>query len=170
MSKPVNVYSISQVSQVLNESLPGVLARLGYTETFELVDQKLLIGYSIALVAAVSFFIDKRFVHDDIVHYQQVLVGAYFVLSVIFWYFKKYVEKSVVYSGKTKNGNATIKISTAYEEGKPQYSVMFTDKDKKRVESKLEINTVFSAEGYLQTDLFLEWVKQQLATLDNKKQ
>ncbi|SMN18725.1 similar to Saccharomyces cerevisiae YML055W SPC2 Subunit of signal peptidase complex [Maudiozyma saulgeensis] len=168
MSKPVNVYSISEVSQTLNENLPDVLARLGYTETFELVDQKLLIGYSVAIVAAVSFVIDKQFVHKDIVKYQQYLVGIYCILSVIFWYFKKYVEKAVVYSGK--NDTETIKVKTSYEDSKPLYTVTLIDKKKKTLVSTLEINKVFNKEGYLQSELFLEWIKQQLATLSSKRQ
>lgn len=167
MSKPVNVYSISEVSQTINESLPDVMKRLGYEETFELVDQKLLIGYSTAIVAAISFIIDKKFVHDNIVKYQQILVGTYFVLSVIFWFFKKYVEKSIVYSGK--NGTEIIKLKTEFEENKPIYNMTLIDNKKKTLTSSLEINKVFNSEGYLQTDLLLEWVKQQLTTLSNKK-
>jgi len=168
MSKPVNVYSISEVSQTLNENLPDVLGRLGYTETFELVDQKLLIGYSVAGVAAISFIIDKQFVHKDIVKYQQYLVGFYCGLSVIFWLFKKYVEKSVVYSGK--NDTETIKVKTSYEDAKPLYTVTLISNNKKTFVSRLEINKVFNKEGYLQSELFMEWVKQQLATLSNKRQ
>lgn len=168
MSKPVNVYSISEVSQNLDENLPELFGRLGYTETFELVDQKLLIGYSIAFVAGVSFLIDKKFVHDDIVHYQQCLVVMYVILSVIFWYFKKYIEKSTVYTGK--KDSKKVKVKTTFQDAEPLYKMTLIDNDNKTVEKSLEINKVFTEAGYLQSDLFLDWIKQQLATLDNKKE
>lgn len=93
MSKPVNVYSIGEVAQRLDDEVPIVFHRLGYKQSFKLIDTKLIIGYSIAVVAGISFVLDKKLGHNNVIQYQRLLVAAYFILSGVFWYFKKFIEK-----------------------------------------------------------------------------
>ncbi|CCK70641.1 signal peptidase complex subunit SPC2 KNAG_0E03870 [Huiozyma naganishii CBS 8797] len=169
MSSPVNVYSISEVSQRLDEEIPVVFGRLGYKQSFKLIDLKLLIGYSIAIVAAASFLLDKKLGHNNVIGYQKLLVGCYAVLSLIFWYFKKFVEKSTIYTGTNSNDQSVINVRTLFKEAQPLYKVVLLGDDGARLEVDLQINKVFNEAGYLQTDLFFNWCKNQLTILKEKK-
>ncbi|CCD24785.1 signal peptidase complex subunit SPC2 NDAI_0D04720 [Naumovozyma dairenensis CBS 421] len=171
MSKPVNVYSTPEVAKVLDEALPSVLETLNYKESFKLIDIKLIIGYSIAAVAGTSFLLDKKLGHKNVIAYQEILVACYFFLSALLWYFKKYIEKSVTYTGQHSQNGSKIAISTSYEEAEPKYYVTFVKNDTKDEEFKrvLETTKVFNEAGYLQTKLLHDWFQEQLDTIEIKK-
>ncbi|QLG73119.1 hypothetical protein HG535_0E02030 [Zygotorulaspora mrakii] len=168
MSKPINSYSIPELRQTLDESLPVVFAKLNYKQSFGLIDGKLSIGYLIAVVAAASFFLDKKFAYKEVVGYQTLLVGAYTILSIAFWYYTKYVEKGIKYIGIKKDGNR-LYVKTDFEDGRPEYQVEL--KNGKGVELKiaLPVNEVFNEAGYLQNNLFYQWVEKQVKNLETKK-
>ena len=173
MSKPVNVYSIGEVAQRLDEEVPTVFYRLGYKQTFKLVDTKLIIGYSIAVIAAISFLLDKKFGHNNVIQYQYLLVALYFILSGAFWYFKKFIERSILYTGSNKEKNTIINFKRKSVEGEPIYqsnfNVKFESGEAKTLDVALEINKVFNENGYLQTDLFFQWVKKQMENIESKR-
>ncbi|CAI4917234.1 CFC_HP_G0040900.mRNA.1.CDS.1 [Saccharomyces cerevisiae] len=129
-AKPINVYSIPELNQALDEALPSVFARLNYERSYALLDAKLYIGYSIAVVAGLSFFLDKKFERDQIVTYQKLLVGAYFVLSLLFWYFSRFIEKGTVYVGKRRGTKEEIYVKTKFEKNEPLYLVELVQKKK----------------------------------------
>ena len=142
-----------------------------YTESFKLTDTKLYIGYSIVVVSAVSFLLDKQLGHRNVIPYQQGLVAAYIILSSLFWYFKKYVEKSITYVGNEKKTDDKISICTRYEECEPKYFVTFVknDEESSKLEVVLETTKVFNEAGYLQTDLLYNWFSEQLKIISLKK-
>ncbi|QLL32399.1 hypothetical protein HG536_0C05680 [Torulaspora globosa] len=168
MSKAINVYSIPELQQTLDEALPGTFARLQYKRSFRLIDTKLAVGYSIAAVAAVSFLLDKKFQFSEVLGYQQLLLAAYAVLSLAFWYFTRYVEKGVTYEG-TKPDGEKITVKTRFANNEPVYLVQFVKEGGAELETRLAANKVFSEAGYLQTDLLFGWLKEQLETLGRKK-
>ena len=168
MSKPINVYSTPDLRQTLDEALPTVLSRLEYEQTFKLIDTKLLIGYSIAVVAGISFLLDKKLTFQDALMYQKILVGLYAILSVLFWYFTKYVERGVKYTGSCKD--RSISIATNMEKYDFQYNVTITDNKGVSVEARLGANTVFNEQGYLQPDILFKWFEEKLGMLDKKTQ
>lgn len=131
-AKPINVYSIPELNQALDEALPSVFARLNYERSYALLDAKLYIGYSIAVVAGLSFFLDKKFERDQIVTYQKLLVGAYFVLSLLFWYFSRFIEKGTVYVGKRRGTKEEIYVKTKFEKNEPLYLVELVQKKREK--------------------------------------
>lgn len=170
MNAPVNPYSISEVAQRLDDEVPSVFQRLGYKQSFKLIDSKLLIGYSIAIVAAISFLLDKQYGHVNVRGYQTVLFISYLALSSIFWYFKKYVEANIIYSGTKKN--ELVHFKSIFKEGYPIYQVVITkkiDNIEKDLKIDLNIEKMFNEFGYLQSETFYNWVKEQLETFDSKK-
>ncbi|QLQ79919.1 hypothetical protein HG537_0C05680 [Torulaspora globosa] len=167
--KAINVYCIGELQQTLDEALPGTFERLGYRQSFRLVDTRLAIGYSIAGVAALSFVLDKKFQFSQVLGYQQLLVTAYAVLSLVLWYFTKYVEKGVTYEGLKSNGEKIV-VKTRFEKNEPVYLVKFAKEGTSELETRLAANQVFNEAGYLQTDLLFEWLKAQLETFGSKKQ
>ncbi|AQZ18325.1 SPC2 (YML055W) [Zygosaccharomyces parabailii] len=168
MPKPINVYSTQELRQTLDEALPGVFARYGYKQSFGLIDTKLFIGYASALVAGISFLLDKKFKYEECLPYQVVLVGSYIILSIVYWYFVQYVQKGVTYEGVSKDGNK-LSVKTHFENADPLYHVSLLSSDNSEITTALPANKVFTEAGYLQTDLLYEWVGQQLNVLDAKK-
>lgn len=168
MSKPINIYSTPDLRQTLDEALPTVFSRLGYTQSFRLIDMKLAIGYSIAVVAGVSFILDKKMKFDEALTYQKLLVVAYMILSTVFWYFTKHIEKGVTFSGSSGKDNITV--VTKMKKYSSLYEVAIEDKAGKTVNVELPVNKVFNAHGFLQQDLLFEWYKQQMKLLAEKKE
>ncbi|EJS42527.1 spc2p [Saccharomyces arboricola H-6] len=173
-TKPINVYSIPELSQSLDEALPSVFTRLNYERSYALLDTKLYIGYSIAVVAGLSFFLDKKFERPEIVVYQKLLVGAYIALSLIFWYFSRFIEKGTVYVGKKKDTKEEIYVKGKFENNEPVYLVELIQKknedgSEKNLKAKLEVNKVFNEGGYLQNDVYFKWFSEQLDVLNSKK-
>lgn len=173
-AKPINVYSIPELNQTLDEALPSIFARLNYERSYALLDTKLYIGYSIAVVAGLSFFLDKKFERSEIILYQKLLVGAYVVLSLMFWYFTRFVEKGTVYTGKNRDTKEEIYVKTKFEKNEPLYLVELIQKKKgnssrKDLKTKLEVNKVFNESGYLQNEVLFKWFSEQLNVLATKK-
>lgn len=168
MSKPINVYSIPELRQTLIDALPGVFSRLEYTQSYSLIDTKLVFGYSIAVVAGISFLLDKKFEYGDVLLYQKILLGVYTVLSVIYWYFITYVEKGINYVGVSKEGEK-ITVKSYFEDGEPIYRVKLRKNDGVELSTALPVNKLFTEAGYLQSNIFYEWIDQQVKILRSKK-
>lgn len=169
MNTAVNPYSISEVSQRLDDEIPKVFTRLGYKQSFKLIDLKLLVGYSIAIIAAASFLLDKKYGHVNVRGYQTILFIAYLVLSSIFWYFKKFIESDIIYSGTKKD--ELIHFKSTYKEGYPIYHVAIIKKInsiEKSYQIDLNIEKMFNEFGYLQSETFYNWVKEQLENFNSK--
>ena len=121
-----------------------------------------------------SFFLDKKFERSEIVLYQKLLVGAYVVLSLMFWYFTRFVEKGTVYTGKNRDTKEEIYVKTKFEKKEPVYLVELIQKkkgdgSKKDLKTKLEVNKVFNEFGYLQNEVLFKWFSEQLNVLTTKK-
>ncbi|CAR26608.1 hypothetical protein ZYGR_0H04260 [Zygosaccharomyces rouxii] len=168
MSKPINIYSIPELRQTLDEALPGIFSRYEFNQSFRLIDSQLVIGYGIALVAAASFLLDKKFEFEEVLTYQKILVGSYMVLSTVYWYFTKFVQKGITYEGVNKKGTS-IAVKTFFENNEPLYHITFMTQDDFDLKTALPVNKVFNEHGYLQTDLLYQWIGQQLTILETKK-
>lgn len=168
MSKPINVYSIPELRQTLIDALPGVFSRLKYTQSYRLIDTKLFFGYSIAAVAGISFLLDKKFEYGDVLLYQKLLLGVYTVLCLIYWHFTTYTEKGINYVGVSKEGEK-ITVKSYFEDGEPIYRVEFRKSDGVELNTAVPVNKLFTEAGYLQSDIFYEWIDQQVKILCSKK-
>lgn len=155
-------------NQLRKLALPAVFSRLGYTQSFALVDTKLIIGYSIVAVAAISFLIDKKIAWDDSILYQKILVGLYFVFCAVFWYFNKFIEKGTTYQGVKKSDHITVK--TKFQPYTPVFKATFADNHGNSLTTELSSTKVFNEEGYLQFDLLYKWFQDQVEILQTKKQ
>lgn len=166
MSKPINVYSTPDLRQTLDEALPDVFKRLNYEQSFKLIDTKLIIGYSIAVVAAISFLLDKKLKFEEALLYQKVLVGSYAILSAVFWYFNNYIEKGVKYTGYSKE--KAIVVATKMTKYDYNYQVTLRNEAGSVIKTTLPANTVFDEQGYLQTDLLFKWFEEKLDSFYKK--
>ncbi|CCH62150.1 hypothetical protein TBLA_0G02080 [Henningerozyma blattae CBS 6284] len=185
MSKPINVYSIPELRQALDEALPITLKRLNYTQSHLFQDIKLGLGYSMGLIAATSFLLDKKFKWNQTLFYQKLLVGLYFILSITFWIFNHFIEKGLTYQGINKKDSIKLKIMSRLIENNsrgnsnndtPIYQIHFklinvnnsTEKNNE-LTSELLVTKIFSEQGYLQTNLFYEYLNDQINLLKEKK-
>lgn len=170
MVKPINVYSVPELRQALDEALAPTLQRLDYEEVHTLTDLKLALGYSMGIIATGSFLMDKKLSWDESLFYQKILLVVYCIISVIFWYFTKFMVKGVTYMGKNKKTNTTLKLKTSFKSNtEPIYNVTFETSDNKKSTVQLDVTKVFSEQGYLQSNLFLDWLKEQLNNITSKK-
>lgn len=167
MSKPINVYAVPEIRKVLEEEIPSIFSKLGYKQSFTLIDSKLALGYSIIGVAAISFLIDKKMDWANSVEYQKALVGGYMVLCVVYWYFCKFIERGITYEGTNKSGK--IQIKTKFEKYNPSIKVSIY-KEHKSINTELAATSIFTEAGYLQRDLLFEWFKKEVKTFEQKKQ
>ncbi|AET40883.1 signal peptidase complex subunit SPC2 Ecym_7026 [Eremothecium cymbalariae DBVPG len=167
MSQPINVYSIPDLTVATDEALPGVFARLGYTQNYRLIDTKLIIGYLISFIAAISFLLDRKVKWHDALFYQKVLVASYLMLSVAFWFVVEYMENGIKYQGIKDGCQLTVK--TKYEKFNPICKVVLIEESGTKLEVELPATKVFSESGALQFNLLLKWFEDQIRVLGDKK-
>lgn len=165
MSSPINVYSISEARERIEESLPSIFKQLGYTESHMLGDIRLGLGYAAALMAAGSFMLDRKFGHDPVREWHMLLVIGYFLLSGVLYCYSRFVERGTVYVGVDKN-SSRIQIRATVENFRPLYNINFEHKTAQGVakqwSANLEINQVFTEQGHLQFNLLKSWMESQL--------
>lgn len=167
MSKPINVYAVPEVRKALDEALPEIFSRLGYTQTFKLIDTKLILGYSLVVFAAASFLLDKKLPWEQSKPYQQVLVALYMILSAVQLWFNKFVEKGTVYQGVKKNG--TVSVGAKYKKHSHEFHVSITNRKGRSLELDTTFTKFFNEQGYMQSDILFNWFKEQLEALGSKK-
>ncbi|BAO38240.1 signal peptidase complex subunit SPC2 [Kluyveromyces marxianus] len=167
MSKPINVYAVSEARQAFEEALPGIFSRLGYTQTFKLIDTKLFLGYSLVVFAAASFLLDKKLTWEESKQYQLILVSLYAVVCGVQWWFNKFVEKGIIYQGTNKDNK--ISIGAKFKKNSHEFHIYIADSTNQRVELETSFTKFFNEQGYLQTELLYNYFKQQTEQLVSKK-
>lgn len=171
MNKQINIYSVPELRQTIEESLPSIFSTLGYTQNWKLIDTKLAISYLITAVAAVSFLLDKKFKWDQVITHQIYLVGAYMILSILYWCFTNFIEKGIVYQGtlSKEKSNKTITVKIYCEKHSPIFKIILIDSSEKELELKLSATKIFNEYGYFQQHLLLKWFREQLEILGGSK-
>ncbi|CDO93505.1 unnamed protein product [Kluyveromyces dobzhanskii CBS 2104] len=167
MSKPINVYSVPDARKTLDEAIPEIFSRLGYSQKFKLIDTKLVLGYSLIVFAAASFFIDKKIPWEQSKKYQQILVILYAIVCGVQLWFSKFVEKGTVYQGVKKSDK--ISVGAKYKKYSPEFQFIISNGKSRKVELDTTYTKFFSEEGYLQSEILFSWFKEQLQTLESKK-
>ncbi|CCE61853.1 hypothetical protein TPHA_0B01800 [Tetrapisispora phaffii CBS 4417] len=164
---PINVYSIPELRQTLDADISSELNRLNFKEVFTYVDMKLVIGYSIGMVAGTSFIIDKNFDYKETINYQKLLVLFYVILSGAFWWLTNIFQKNVIYTGENVKEECKVVIRSHFENNNPIYILVIEKTNTKTgkvetINANLPVNKVFNEAGYLQKSLYFEWLKDQL--------
>lgn len=159
-----------------DEHLSDVFADLGYTESFKLIDIKLIIGYTSVVLAGLMYYIEKKFKNDfnnlNYVFYLQLLVGSFFSIQAIWLIFSKFVEKNIKYVGYNKE-NKVIKISTSTKnKTDPNYKIVVisdTDSSSQNNELVIPFNTIFYSDGFLSIVDIKDKISTFLKSINNKK-
>jgi len=86
------------------------------------------------------------------------------IFSAASWAHSKFVEKSIVYSGK--KGNQTLDISGKIDKHVPEYKLTFTLSNKNAssvtFDKTLPFTEIFDKFGNLHESQLKNWIKQQL--------
>ncbi|QPG76085.1 hypothetical protein FOA43_003471 [Brettanomyces nanus] len=156
MVKKVNLNSAVALRNECDEHLSGALSKVGYEQSFSLVDTKLVIGYSCVILAGLMYYVEKKYKNDfnnpDYVMYTELFVVLFFVLEFVWYLFSKFVEKSIKFVG-TK-GHKTLKVSSHLKSKEdPVYYLEF-DLDGTVDEEQVEFTRLFTADGFLDFAVF----------------
>lgn len=166
--KKVSLHSVPGLKTESDEHLSAVFDGLGYTESFTIVDVKLVIGYLSVATAGLMYYLDKKFKNDfnntAYVFYIQVLVSVFFTLQFVWFVVSKCVEKDIKYTGK-KNGK-TIKVSTSTKsKTDPFYKITINLHGENHLLS-IPFKEFFFDDGFLSLDAFKEKISPFMETAD----
>lgn len=169
--KKVSLHSIPGLKTESDEHLSAVFDTLGFTESFTMIDIKLVIGYISVAFAGLMYYLEKKFDNDftnkTYVQYLQILVTLFFVLQFIWYLFSKFVEKDIKYTG-TKKGKV-IKVSTLTKsKTDPVYQLVINFDDNEHPFS-IPFADIFFDDGFLSMDAFKKKITGFFESIDKSK-
>lgn len=169
--KKVSIYSVPGLKSESDEHLATVFDTLGYTESFTVVDIKLILGYLSVASAGLMYYLDKKFKNDfnnkNYVFYIQVLVGIFFTLQFIWYLFSKFVEKNIKYIG-VKKGKTIKVITSTKSKSDPNYQLIINI-DGKNHNLTIPFKDIFFDDGFLSIDAFKEKITTFVESIDKSK-
>lgn len=157
----------------VDENLATSLAALGYTQSFSLIDTKLVLGYLTVLIAVGLYFADKKFGFNAIFNQTVAAIVIYSILNVALWYLTLTAAyKDVKYIGHDNKGNQ-IKVATWTTGYEPLYHVKIstTTGTKKKVntlESTFEFTKLFDGIGYYKEEQLTKLFETELEKIGKK--
>lgn len=169
--KKVSLHSVPALKTESDEHLSAVFDDLGFTESFIIVDVKLIVGYLSVAAAGLMYYLDKKFKNDfnntAYVFYIQFLVSVFFTLQFVWFLVSKFVEKDIKYTGK-KNGK-TLKVSTSTKsKTDPVYQITI-NLDGKNHASSIPFKDFFFDDGFLSMDAFKAKIVPSIESADKSK-
>ncbi|CDR46684.1 CYFA0S25e00914g1_1 [Cyberlindnera fabianii] len=171
--KTAKPHSVVDLKTVTNERLPLAMATLGYIQDHRIGDVNIIIGYTIAVIAGITFYLEKKMTWTDALPYTKLLVGAYWVVCVVSWFHTKFVERDIVFKGYTKDKKKEVTISGTVDKYIPEYNLTIISgaKGATPVTKKvtLEFKDIFDKFGNLHESELASWFKAQLDDADKQK-
>ncbi|KAH3899997.1 signal peptidase complex subunit SPC2 SCDLUD_004314 [Saccharomycodes ludwigii] len=166
IKKVNNVNSSAEVKELLDNTLQEIFnEQFHYKQLYINQDIKLFMGVIMVTIAGASFYLDKKFKFQETLSYQTVLVIAYSILSIIYWWFTKYIDQNKVYvAHANKKPQDKIEVQTTLSNYSPEYKLNVS-LNNQIIKGEIKINEVFTEDGILQVDLFI----QKLQNIVNKK-
>ncbi|ORX87836.1 microsomal signal peptidase 25 kDa subunit [Basidiobolus meristosporus CBS 931.73] len=172
----VNNGSISELRIACDEALPKFLTKkLGYQESHQHNDIKLLFGYIACAFAGISVYVSYKMSFEDSKLIVAGCVLGYFIFSSAMTLYTWKIQKNVVFVGVNKESNLKLEVGVLTKAYNPIYqlSMKLTDpKSGKSVEQ--QINQSFAAwfdqVGHFAEDLFNHDVELLLSQCEGKLQ
>lgn len=120
----VNVFSLTELKNASDDTIPVTLAKLGYTQSNTLLDIRLLLGYIGVVAAGLAGAYDYKVGFEKAKGYTLVGVFVYFLFygAMNAWQFL--VERGTVYVGVKDDSIISIKTST--DKTTPTYKLEIT--------------------------------------------
>ncbi|ODV83355.1 hypothetical protein CANARDRAFT_25160 [[Candida] arabinofermentans NRRL YB-2248] len=171
MSKKININSIVALRTECDDHLPVILTKLGYSQSFALVDFKLAVGYLCVAISGLLYYLEKQYDNDfgnlEYVNYTKILVAIFFTLNSVWYLFGKFIEKDIKFVGTkgTKKLTVSSKVKSKYD---PVYSLVFAIGEE-TFQDTIEFKTVFTEDGFLDYAVFAEKVGADVAKVEKSK-
>lgn len=161
-----NTSSIVDLRTAVDDFLPLCMERLGYRQSFALIDLKIALGYLTVAIAGFLFYLDKKMSFADTYYIIAGAVATYFVVSSVLYFFTsgpKY--KNNKYIGH--KGLQKVAVFTWTKGYEPVYHVKVVTDDKfdGAVEKEVSFTEMFDAFGFLNEEAALA----QLSKIVEKK-
>ncbi len=152
---------------VLDDQLPDIFSKRGYTQSFILGDIRMAIGFTASIIAALYGYYDYQNGFIAALPYCRFAVPAFFILNTILTFWMFYVEGNIKYQGINKNGSK-ITISTEAPKYEPKYIVSIKIENKngkaKNIKGEIGMNGFFTPQGIVVKESFSEWIAKLLAS------
>lgn len=168
MPKQVKLNSTGDLRQAVDDALPVVLGKLGCVQEFGMLDVKLALGYTMGVLAAATFLLDKKLGWNDSYWAQFGLTAVFGVVASVYYYRLYFVEDNTKYTG-TREGQAVLVRGVVPDKYSPVYSVTVTVDGKQHTQDVL-FTKWFTKSGYLHEEAVKEWFAEALATAARAKQ
>lgn len=169
--KKVSLHSVPALKSETDEHLCTVFDTLGYTESFKLIDTKLMIGYSSVAVAGLMYYLEKQYKNDftnaEYVFYLQLLVALFFTLQFVWFLFSKFVEKSIKYTGVKKGKNIQVSTSTKSKTDPVYHIGISIDGGEHKL--AIPFKDIFFDDGFLSIEALKKEISQFFETIDKSK-
>ncbi|KAL6947001.1 hypothetical protein ACO0QE_001858 [Hanseniaspora vineae] len=187
------VYSLDEVKECLDLNLKEYLTSSlnksqKYKEVFQYQDIKILLNIILVIIAAGSFYIDKKLDFHQSINTQALLIIGYIIVSGLYWGFTKFVEKDTLFIGiSSANKGSTVKhqssnhklyvksaidtehIKETQPNKSPVYKMEYTfssergSGEKNVVHTDCDVTRLFSENGDLQTAVFYDLVESSIS-------
>ncbi|KAK9236737.1 microsomal signal peptidase 25 kDa subunit [Lipomyces kononenkoae] len=144
----VNLSSLPDLKNATDDEIVQILATKGYTQIFNLIDVRLMLGFVSVIVAAAAAGYDYYVGFEKAKPFTAIGVSLYFVLNVAFTAWIMYVEKGTFYQG-SKDGKKISIISTT-KKYSPLYNLNVTETTtSKSSQAAKSFTDFFDSNGYI---------------------
>lgn len=133
---------------------------LGYEQSFTFSDIKLALGYVTVGIAALLFYLDKKFSFNETFYVVAGLVVLYGIVSLVMYYLNNSAKyKNTAYVGYNKH-NKKISVHTWSTKYDPIYNVKIVVEDNadSAFEGEIPFNKFFDEFGYLNREAFTKLI------------
>ncbi|KAK9472126.1 signal peptidase complex subunit 2 [Dipodascopsis tothii] len=156
--QPVNLMSTASLKAATDDEIAAIFGRLGYKQSFLLMDVRLVLGFaSVAVAAAVGAY-GYLYEFEQTKFYTSVGVVVYFVLNLLFTAWSSFVEKGVVYEG-VRDGQK-ISVASSTPKYQPTYEIRVRHPSLATTVSAAKSYTeFFDAGGVLVTSELGKWLE-----------
>ncbi|CCG81691.1 Predicted protein [Taphrina deformans PYCC 5710] len=156
----VNIFSLTELKNASDDTIPATLRKMGYTQSHTLMDVRLLLGYIGVVAAALAGGYDYKVGFEKAKGYTLIGVLTYFLFYGGMNAWQYFVERGTVYVG-TK-GASRVVIRTRTDSASPVYRVEVTTapgSGKGHVVRKHELFTKwFDLDGNLVAEPLQTWI------------
>ncbi|KAI9304728.1 signal peptidase complex subunit 2 [Cunninghamella echinulata] len=145
-----NVYDSTQIKHALDDELSKFIEKeLGYSQSHQHTDVKLVLGYISCFIALGSFLYEKKHDFQDCKWGTLGCVVAFWVLQTASWLYTKFVQKEETFVGylyKDKQHVGTLSVTTILEQYSSEYKIkyLYTDENKQKHTRSEEVKNVAS--------------------------
>lgn len=157
----VNVYSLTELKNASDDTIPLTLEKLGYRQSHTLMDVRLALGYVGVIAAALAGAYDYKVGFEKAKGFTLIGVIVYFVCYGGMNIWQYFVEKGTVYAGS--KGDSKVIIRTSTHSSSPVYkvSIIYQQAANKpeRVLEKQELFTKwFDVDGNIVAEPLTTWM------------